>query len=64
MIGDLLGFPREDGLGYDTTGKYKSHTDIVVDVRVDEGEIDVIGGNVDDSVTQKNFGNRLRRSID
>ena len=54
QIGDLVGYARQDGVNYDTatkTGNYKSHTDIVVDVR--EGEIDVIGGNVSESVTKK-----------
>ena len=36
---------------YDKTGSYSSHSDLVVAVR--PGEIDVIGGNVRDSVTRK-----------
>lgn len=36
---------------YDATGNYQSHSDLVVAVR--SGEIDVIGGNVRDSVTKK-----------
>ena len=50
-VGDLVGYAREDGVDYDTPAPYASHTDIVVDVR--DGEIDVIGGNVADSVTKK-----------
>ncbi|MGL5082039.1 MAG: DUF2272 domain-containing protein [Microcoleaceae cyanobacterium] len=49
--GDLVGYARQDGVGYDTPAPYQSHTDIVVAVR--DGEIDVIGGNVSDSVTLK-----------
>ena len=63
--GDLIGYARpakkdkplskEQVLAYfDKTTKYDSHTDIVVAVR--PGEIDVIGGNVSDSVTKKTVG--------
>gem|GEM_PF-7009058 len=48
---DLVGYARQDGVGFDTPAPYNSHTDIVVAVR--DGEIDVIGGNVSDSVTLK-----------
>ena len=51
QVGDLVGYARQDGVGYDTPAPYQSHTDLVVDVR--DGEIDVIGGNVSDSVTKK-----------
>ena len=50
-VGDLVGYSREEGVDYNTPATYKSHTDIVVDVR--DGEIDVIGGNVANSVTKK-----------
>jgi peptidoglycan hydrolase-like protein with peptidoglycan-binding domain len=50
-VGDLVGYARQEGVGYDTPAPYSSHTDIVVAKR--EGEIDVIGGNVSDSVTLK-----------
>lgn len=57
-VGDLIGYARQDGLDfagaqawYDKTGSYDSHTDVVVATR--PGEIDVIGGNVSDSVTKK-----------
>ena len=50
-VGDLVGYPRQAGVDFDTPAPYKSHTDIVVDVR--DGEIDVIGGNVGQSVTKK-----------
>jgi spore germination cell wall hydrolase CwlJ-like protein len=56
--GDLIGYPRADGLTRERAlgffaedDEYGSHTDIVVAKR--PGEIDVIGGNVSDSVTMK-----------
>ena len=65
--GDLIGANRldEDGpngsdviVTYDdavNTDEYSSHVDIVVATRPDEGEIDVIGGNVSDSVTLRTY---------
>lgn len=51
-LGDLVCYAREAGIGYDTTtALYKSHCDIVVAKRA--GEIDVIGGNVSNSVSRK-----------
>lgn len=57
-VGDLVGcvrgqpLTRAQALAYfDKTGSYMSHADIVVAKRA--GEIDVIGGNVRDSVTKK-----------
>ncbi|MGE0489377.1 MAG: DUF2272 domain-containing protein [Vulcanimicrobiota bacterium] len=52
QVGDLVGYARQDDIDYDHQRQvYKSHTDLVVAVR--PGEIDVIGGNVSDSVTKK-----------
>ena len=52
MVGDLVGYSRQDGVDFENQPEvYKSHTDLVVAVR--PGEIDVIGGNVEDSVTRK-----------
>lgn len=51
QVGDLVGYSRQSGVSYDSPAGYKAHTDIVVAVR--DGEIDVIGGNVSDSVTLK-----------
>ena len=57
-VGDLIGYPRAPNLNahkalgfFDRTSNYSSHTDLVVAKR--PGEIDVIGGNVRDSVTKK-----------
>lgn len=52
QVGDLVGYARQGGINYDYQPTvYSSHTDLVVAVR--PGEIDVIGGNVADSVTKK-----------
>lgn len=52
QVGDLVCYAREDGVDFDHRPEtYKSHCDLVVAVR--PGEIDVIGGNVADSVTLK-----------
>lgn len=52
QVGDLVGYARQEGIAFDYQPVvYKSHTDLVVAVR--PGEIDVIGGNVKDSVTLK-----------
>jgi hypothetical protein len=50
-VGDLVCYSRQDGVGYDTTGNYKSHCDLVV--KKSKNQIEVIGGNVNDSVTKK-----------
>jgi chitosanase len=52
QVGDLVGYARQGGIEYDYQPTvYSSHTDLVVAVR--PGEIDVIGGNVKDSVSKK-----------
>ncbi|GAA0644827.1 DUF2272 domain-containing protein [Brevundimonas lenta] len=57
-VGDIIAYARGRNMTrakaltyYDRTGGYESHADIVVAKR--PGEIDVIGGNVRDSVTKK-----------
>lgn len=47
-VGDLIGRPRQSGVTYDTTGGYKSHTDIVTEIK--DGKAKMIGGNVSNSV--------------
>ncbi|MCU0525849.1 MAG: DUF2272 domain-containing protein [Elainella sp. Prado103] len=54
QVGDLVCASRgEDAgkVGYDTTRSYESHCDIVVATK--PGKIEVIGGNVSDSVSKK-----------
>lgn len=48
--GDLVCYARQKGVGYDTTGAYRSHCDLVVDVR--GGKATTIGGNVSNSVSK------------
>jgi len=50
-IGDLVCYARQGGVSYDTTSAYQSHCDIIVDINKDS--VDVIGGNISDSVTKK-----------
>ena len=51
QVGDLVCAPRQSGVTYDTTDDYISHCDLVVAKR--SNEIDIIGGNVSNSVTKK-----------
>ena len=50
-VGDMVCYSRQDGINYDTKGSYKSHCDIVVSTK--PNQIEVIGGNVNQSVTKK-----------
>lgn len=53
QIGDIVCWAREQGIDYDHQhdGDYPGHADLVVAVR--SGQIDVIGGNVENSVTKR-----------
>jgi lysozyme family protein len=53
--GDIICWAREAGVDYDhqKNGDYSGHSDVVVEVR--DKEIDVIGGNVGNSVTKRTF---------
>ena len=50
-VGDLVCYSRQSGVNYDSKYPYKSHCDLVVATR--PNEIEVIGGNVNNSVTKK-----------
>lgn len=50
-VGDLVCYSRQSGVTYNTTGSYFSHCDIVV--KKNSNNIEVIGGNVADSVTKR-----------
>lgn len=51
-VGDLICYSREDMADmYNVTTPYKSHCDIVV--KVNKGSVEVIGGNVNQSVSKK-----------
>lgn len=49
-VGDLVCYPRQSGVGYDTTGAFLSHCDIITKVRAFEA--DSVGGNVSQSVSK------------
>jgi len=54
QVGDMVCYSRQKGVSYDHQPlRYKSHADIVTAVR--PGEIDVIGGNVGNSVSKKSL---------
>lgn len=48
--GDLVCYARQKGVGYDTKGAYKSHCDLIVDIK--NGIATGIGGNVSNSVSK------------
>ena len=52
-IGDVICWSRQAGIDYDhqNGGDYKGHCDVIVSVG--DGEVEVIGGNVGDSVTKR-----------
>lgn len=52
-VGDLICYPRQNGITYDTAGLYYSHCDIVSEIK--PGVAVGIGGNVSDSVKTKNY---------
>ena len=54
-VGDLVCWARQAGIDYDhqNHGDYQGHTDIVVSVG--GNSIDIIGGNVGDSVTRRSL---------
>lgn len=56
QVGDLVCFSSGEDVGkvdYDTTRHYRAHCDIVVATKLDE--IDVIGGNVGESVSKRSY---------
>ena len=48
--GDIVCYPRQSGVSYDSTGAYASHCDIVIDVKKDHAV--TVGGNVSNSVSE------------
>ena len=52
QVGDMVCYSRQKGVSYDKQPlRYKSHTDMVTAVR--PGEVDVVGGNVGQSVSKR-----------
>jgi hypothetical protein len=52
-IGDLICYPRQEGITYDTAGNYYAHCDIVTDIK--PGTAVTVGGNVSDTVKNTNY---------
>lgn len=50
--GDLVCYPRQGGVNYDTTSYYTSHCDIVTEIDKRNNQAVSIGGNVSDSVSK------------
>lgn len=52
-VGDLVCYPRQSGVTYESGAGYKSHCDVITSI---SGNTAVgIGGNVSDSVSKKNY---------
>jgi len=49
-LGDLVCYARQGGVGYDTTGTYNSHCDLVI--AIDGDNAIGVGGNVSNSVSE------------
>jgi len=52
-VGDLICYPRQDGITYDTNGNYKAHCDLVTEIK--PGTAIAIGGNVSDTVKNSSY---------
>jgi len=64
-IGDLICYPRQNGITFDTTHSYDSHCDIVVDIDHKNNQVIAIGGNVSNSVSKSKYNlDRSGRVID
>jgi hypothetical protein len=52
-VGDLICYPRQEGITYESNGTYFAHCDIVTEVT--PGKAIAIGGNVSDSVKKSAY---------
>ncbi len=52
-VGDLICYPRQEGITYENNGTYFAHCDIVTEVT--PGKAIAIGGNVSDSVKKSAY---------
>ena len=52
-VGDLVCYPRQAGVTYDTQSAYASHCDIIVEV--ENNKAIGVGGNVSNSVAQTTY---------
>ena len=52
-VGDLVCYPRQSGVSYESLAGYKSHCDLITEIN---GNIATgIGGNVSNSVSKKKY---------
>jgi hypothetical protein len=52
-VGDLVCYPRQNGVGYDSQAGYKSHCDLITSIK-DNNAVG-IGGNLSNSVSKVNY---------
>ena len=52
-VGDLICYPRQDGITYDTGGNYYAHCDLITDIK--PGSAITVGGNVSDTVKNSSY---------
>ena len=52
-VGDLVCYPRQSGVRYDSKAGYMSHCDLVTSIKGNNAV--GVGGNVSDSVSKKNY---------
>jgi hypothetical protein len=52
-VGDLICYPRQSGVNYDSQAGYMSHCDLVVSINGNNAV--GVGGNVSDSVSKNNY---------
>lgn len=53
QVGDLVCYPRQSGINYDTTSAYMSHCDLIISA--DQNNAVGVGGNVSNSVSKSNY---------
>lgn len=54
-VGDLICYPRQSGVSFDSDYTYMSHCDLVVDVDKKSGKVITVGGNVSNSVSKTEY---------
>jgi len=53
QVGDFICYPRQDGVTFETPGRYYSHCDIVTEIK--DNKAIAIGGNVSNSVSKSTY---------
>jgi hypothetical protein len=52
-VGDLICYPRQNGVSYDTPGNYYAHCDLITEIKNNKAV--TIGGNVSDTVKKSTY---------